>query len=147
MNHERDAALGRFAELGFTGVEVYLAELIPAIEMAWADGEVQANERALLEAYCEALVNELNRQAGARLFSVGRARKHLQHLLRRRLTPPERGAALWALRVWSKGPSGHLMRQRIVEWSEAVAAVDGSPVWDTRELFWLQSVKRTLDVV
>ncbi len=147
MNEERDAAVKVFSSLGFKGPGVYLAELIPAIEMAWADGLVQPNERALLEAYCETLVKSLNQQAGANLFSVGLALKTLDRMLDHRMSPSQRQGALWALRIWSKGPMGHLMRKRIVEWSEAVAAVDGAPVWDTRELFWLQTIKRTLELV
>jgi len=34
----------------------------------------------------------------------------------------------------------------MVEWAEAVAAVDGSPVLDSRELFWLQRVRTVLEV-
>lgn len=130
--------------LGFRGPEIYLAELIPAVEMAWADGEIQANELAILEAYCEALVESLNRQVGARLFNLGRALTRLKALTQRRLTPAQREVALLALRTLSEVTAGHETRKRIVQWSEAVAAVDGSPVWDTRELFWLQRIRRSL---
>ena len=37
------------------------------------------------------------------------------------------------------------MRGGMLEWAEAVAAVDGSPVWDNRELFWLQTMKQNLE--
>jgi len=130
--------------LGFRGPEIYLAELIPAVEMAWADGEIQANELAILEAYCEALVESLNRQVGARLFNLGRALPRLKGLPLGRLTPARRELALVALCTLSQGTRGDETRKRILQWSEAVAAVDGSPVWDTRELFWLQRIRRSL---
>jgi hypothetical protein len=67
-------------------------------------------------------------------------------LTQRRLTPDQRLKALKALKQWSgTGASGEEMRSGMLEWAEAVAAVDGSPVWDTRELFWLQTMKRTLE--
>jgi hypothetical protein len=112
--------------------------------MAWADGEIQANELAILEAYCEALVESLNQQVGARLFDLRRALSRLEVLTRKRLTPAQREQALVALRTLSQGTRGDETRRRIVQWAEAVAAVDGSPVWDTRELFWLQHLRRSL---
>jgi len=144
MNPQRKAALEQLMALGFRGPEIYLAELIPAVEMAWADGEIQANELAILEAYCEALVESLNQQVGARLFDLRRALSRLEVLTRKRLTPAQREQALVALRTLSQGPRGDETRRRIVQWAEAVAAVDGSPVWDTRELFWLQHLRRSL---
>lgn len=140
----REKAVQRLRSLGFEGADLYLADLIPAVEMAWADGQVQANERAVLEAFCETLVESLNRRAGARLFTVERARRRLERLLERRLGPAERQAALLAVAQLSEGVVGADRRKRMIEWAEAVAAVDGSPVWDARELFWLERVRSTL---
>lgn len=148
MTNETDRALQALATLGFKGRDVYLAELIPAVEMAWADGEIQPNERAMLESYCEALVDRLNAQAGATFFTLRRALTLLDLLSQRRLWPAERQAALIALKSWAgPGMNGEQMRKRMLEWSEAVAAVAGKPVWDTRELFWLQAMKRSFAVV
>jgi hypothetical protein len=72
MHTETERALHDLGSLGFKGLDVYAAELIPAVEMAWADGEIQRQERALLNAYCEALTDYLNLQAGARLFRLSR---------------------------------------------------------------------------
>lgn len=140
------AARRKLARLGITGPDVHLAELIPAVEMAWADGSVQPHERALLEAYCDHLVDHLNAVAGVRVFSGRRARAVLEHLLERRLTPHERQEALLALKLLAGRTShGVLMLRRSIEWVEAVAAVAGHPVWDARELLWLQSILRTLE--
>lgn len=127
------------ASLGLRGTDTYFAELIPAAEMAWADGVVQPNERALLEAYASELVERLNREAMAPAFTGARAQAMLARLLSRRMRPYERHAALRALSSRSME-----VKRRMIGWMEAVAAVDGQPVWDTRELFWLQAVKRTL---
>ncbi|MFZ5440269.1 MAG: hypothetical protein ACOZQL_09690 [Myxococcota bacterium] len=144
---ERKLALERLRALGFQGPDVYFAELVPAVEMAWADGVVQPNEQAVLEAYAQTLVDALNEQAGANLFTLARALAWLSRLTRRRLSPHERGWALESVRLLSAGPQGTKLRKRVVEWCEAVAAVDGSPVWDARELFWLQRVRTALELV
>ncbi|MBL9038687.1 MAG: hypothetical protein JNG84_09255 [Archangium sp.] len=147
MNAETDEALRVLATLGFTGSDVYLAELIPVVEMAWADGAISPGERAMLEARCEAVVERLNTQCGARLFTLGKALKVLDQLTRRRLTPAQRVEALQALRtLWSSWHSEETLRSNLLTWAEAVATVDGEPEWDSRELFWLQTMKRNLPV-
>ncbi|MDP2274369.1 MAG: hypothetical protein Q8N23_04725 [Archangium sp.] len=146
MDPDKEKALHDLAGLGFKGRDVYLAELLPVVEMAWADGVIAPNERALLEAYCEQLTERLNRQAGAQFFGLTRALLVLDRLTERRLSPAERLTALKALKTWSgRSSSGEELRSGMLEWAAAVAAVDGSPVWDTRELFWLQTMKRTLE--
>lgn len=151
MNHahhvDREELTRRLRTLGFKGSAVYLVELVIAVEMAWADGEVQPNERALLEAYCEALVEQLNATAGARLFTTRQALDTLARLLRRRLRPYEREWVLDCVRRMSAGRTGDLTRKRVMQWCEAIGAVDGSPVWDARELFWLQRVRTVLEAV
>lgn len=146
MNSERDKSVKWFANLGLRGVELSFAEMLPAVEMAWADGCVQPNEQAMLTSYCETLVRQVNERAGAELVRRPDALARLEKLLSRRLLPAEREGSLWALRIWTKGPTGRAIRKRIVEWSEAVAVVDGSPLIDPREQFWLATVKRTLEV-
>lgn len=143
-----ERALQDLSDLGFEGSDVYLAEIIPAVEMAWCDGVIEAEERATLEAYCEEITGRLNREAQAPFFTQGRALTLLDLLSARRLWPAERQAALRALKAWSgKGPGGATMRRRIVAWAEAVAAVAGQPAWDTRELFWLQTMRRNFELV
>lgn len=142
----RTHALERLQTLGLQGDDVSLAELIPAVEMAWADGEVQPNERAVLEAYAQSLVETLPAPPGGRRLTLARALAWLTQWTRRRLAPHERRQALESVRLLSAHPGGAAMRKRVVEWCEAVAAVDGSPVWDAREVLWLQRVRATLDL-
>jgi hypothetical protein len=147
MNQHVEQALCDLKGLGFKGRDVYLAELILITEMAWADGNIQPNERALLEAFCETLTERLNRDAGAPFFSLRHAFLILDRLSARRLTPDDRLRALRAVRLLSgTSTKGEAMRQELLQWATAVAAVDGSPVWDTRELFWLETMKRHLGV-
>ncbi|MBL8954817.1 MAG: hypothetical protein JNK82_28830, partial [Myxococcaceae bacterium] len=101
-------------------------------------------ERALLEAYADALVEHLNHEARARLFTGARARIVLDRLLSRRLNPTERAIALRALGAHAQTHDSQ--RRRMLEWTEAVAAVSGHPVWDSRELFWLDELRAAFHV-
>jgi len=146
MTPETESALHDLATLGFKGRDVYLAELIPVVEMAWADGVIAPNERALPEVFRECATERPNLPARAAFLSLARTLLVMDRLTQRRLTPSERLSALKALKRWSgTGGSGDEMRAGMLRWAEAVAAVDGSPVWDTRELFWLQTMKRQLE--
>lgn len=148
MDVDLERALQDLSDLGFEGSDVYLAEIIPAVAMALADGVIQPEERTMLEAYCEDITGRLNRQAQATFFTQRRALALLDSVSARRLGPAERQAALRALKAWSgSGPRGAEMRQRIIQWAEAVGAVAGRPVWDTRELFWLQTIRRNFELV
>jgi hypothetical protein len=147
MNTTIELALAQLASLGFRGRDSYLAELIPVVEMAWADGTIQPDERALLESYCQELTGRLNEQAGANLFSYRRALLLLKSLTQKRLSPAERQMALNALGVLAdRNAMGAQMRERMIEWALAVGSIAGRPAWDTRELFWLQTMKRNFDV-
>lgn len=145
MNQAKEEALQELGTLGFRGRDVYLAELIVAVEMAWADGEIQPEERSMLEAYCEDLVLRLNRHAGAHFFTLSRALTLLDRLSRQRLRPVDRQRALAAIKTWiGVTPAADEMRNRMIDWAAAVAVTGGWPRWDTRELFWLQTLKREL---
>lgn len=143
---DRAHSMEALRSLGLPGSDIFMAELVLASEMAWADGVLQPNEKAMLHAYCEELVEQLNRQAGARLFTMRHALRTLQRGLARRLRPHERELILECVRSISTGSSGAGLRRRAVQWCEAVAALDGSPVWDAGELFWLQRLRAALEV-
>ncbi|MBX7097192.1 MAG: hypothetical protein K1X89_05750 [Myxococcaceae bacterium] len=145
MTTEREAAKRALRALGLQGPDVYWAELIPVVETAWADGVVQPNERALLDAYVETVAAWLNACCQVPLFSVRQGRAVLERLLEARLPPHRRWAALRALRALTADTRAGLQtRARVLEWAEAVAAVDGRPVWDARELFWIQALRSNL---
>lgn len=139
-----EAATERLKALGFEGQDLYLAELIPLVEMAKADGVVEPNERALLEAFAIRQVRELNAQASSPVFDLDRALDLLRSLLERRLLPHERQAAILALKDWWQATGQFpAARQRVLDWARAVATVSGRPALDTRELFWLRNLSRS----
>ena len=89
-------------------------------------------------------MEQLNHEARARLFLGARARAVLERLLSRRLNTTERAIALCALGTHAQAK--HSLRRRMLEWTEAVAAVSGHPVWDSRELFWLDELYAAFNV-
>ena len=99
MDSEIEAAVRDLAAMGFKGHDVYLAELIPVVELAWADGQIEPNERALLESYCAALTDRLNRAAGAPFFRLGHTLRVLDRLTQRRLSPAQRMVSVCALKA------------------------------------------------
>ena len=141
MTMEREQALRELEGLGFRGRDIYLAELIPVVAMAWSDGKIEPNERALLVAYAETLTLRLNDHSGAAFFKLERTLEVLEQLCERPLSPAQRLVALRALKVWAgPGLTGVEMRSEMLSWAQAVAAVGGSPVWDSRETEWLQTI-------
>lgn len=145
MTTERELAKRALRDLGLEGPDVYWAELIPVVETAWADGVIQPNERALLEAYVETVAGWLNACCQVPLFSVRQGRALLARLSAGRLPPHLRWKALRAVRALTGGTrAGRQTRARVLEWSEAIAAVDGRPVFDSSELFWLQALRSNL---
>lgn len=146
MNSATERARRDLGCLGLRGRDIHLAELVPAIEMAWADGEIGPSERTLLEAYCEALTSRLNHEGHAGVFLLARNLLVLDRLTQRRLSPSQRLRVLSALSALKgRGVSAAQMNQRMFEWAEAVAAVEGSPVWDVRELLWIETMRRNLE--
>ncbi|MBL8956391.1 MAG: hypothetical protein JNK82_36795 [Myxococcaceae bacterium] len=137
MTPSREAAVNELVELGFAGDELELAELLLVCEMAWADGEVQPVERYLLERYCDELVELVNARGPAVPLTHEQARRQLDRLLRRRLSPGQRRRALDALRtLWNTAPRGEVTRNRTLEWATAVADSEGEPRWHPGEEHW-----------
>lgn len=81
-------------EHGITGSEVYLLELVPLIEMAWADGEPRPAEVKLLYEFALRRLAELDEIAGLDVLTADQVNAFLDRYLS---TPPDR-AALRALR-------------------------------------------------
>lgn len=133
MNLTRESALETLRRLGFSAHEVELAELIPACEMAWADGHVDPAERFLVEVYADRLVDALTARSGP-CPTHGRARSVVNRLLKHRLSPRQRRLALRALEVLcGDSPAA---RHRMLEWATAVADIAGEPAWHRAEERW-----------
>ena len=59
-----DDAIAELEGFGITGAQIYLIDLIPLIEMIWADGKAQDSEVSILADYSKAHVKHINQLAG-----------------------------------------------------------------------------------
>lgn len=83
MHESWKAARARLAAAGIGADDAYFAPLIPLVDVAMADGEVQPEEAAQLEREARELVGRLNAEAGYAAFSVERALEVLMKLRRK----------------------------------------------------------------
>jgi len=89
----RRAALEILRRHGIEGAQVYLIDVIPLIEMIWADGKAQESEIHIFEQYLERHVALVNEMAGYQLLALGEARAFVLRFLQER-PPPELLASL-----------------------------------------------------
>ncbi len=83
----RQEAIDQLRLCGIEGTEVYLIDIIPLIEMIWADGRAQEAEIELLADFLKRHVNHINRIAGCKLLSLKSAKKFALRFLRKRPDP------------------------------------------------------------
>ena len=83
----RRDVLERLARFGVRGNDVYLVDTIPLLEMIWADGVVQPEETALLDAFLTKHVAHLNSLAGEEVLSLEQARAFVARFTRERPDP------------------------------------------------------------
>lgn len=83
----RAEALHRLARFGIRGAEAYLVDLVPLIEMIWADGDAQPEEVEELLGYVHRHVRRLNDVAGYTMLKEADARAFVQRFLRERPDP------------------------------------------------------------
>jgi hypothetical protein len=83
----RKEAVKALQEFGITGEQVYLIDLIPLIEIMWADGQTQKGEVAVLENYIEKHVNHVNHLAGCQILSFQMARDFAEQFIKERPSP------------------------------------------------------------
>ena len=70
-----------------TGAQVYLIDLIPLIEMIWADGKAQGAEVSLLADYLKKHVKHINDMAGYQALSLDEAIAFVRKFLKNRPDP------------------------------------------------------------
>jgi len=129
----RPEALERLERHGIEGPDVYLLDLVPLIEMMWADGLVQSPELDLFEHFLAGHVESINAMAEARILSLERAQRFAHRFLDNRpdqklldemceLVPPVRLNS-------SDAPRNEALRKEIVEWCLDIGAacVTGYP--------------------
>ena len=75
-----DDAIAELERFGITGAQIYLIDLIPLIEMIWADGKAQDAEVSILADYLKAHVKHINQQADYKALSMAEAKKFVKKL-------------------------------------------------------------------
>ncbi len=83
----RKDALEKLSEFGITGANVYLIDIIPLVEMIWADGHAQDSEVAILENYLEKHVAHVNELAGYEFLTLDEAKAFLTRFVQNRPNP------------------------------------------------------------
>ena len=59
-----EEAIEELEHFGISGAQIYLIDLIPLIEMIWADGKAQDAEVSILDDYLKKHVKHINSTAG-----------------------------------------------------------------------------------
>jgi hypothetical protein len=80
-------AVERLKRFGINGPELYLIDVIPLIEMIWADGKNQAKEVELLDDFLVRHVERVNKKAQTQVLSADHARAFSRRYLEIRPDP------------------------------------------------------------
>jgi hypothetical protein len=80
----RQEALARLNEFGIQGEHIYLIDVIPLIEMIWADGYQQTSEVAIFKDYLHHHVDRLNRLVGYQMITMASAEAFITRFLQQR---------------------------------------------------------------
>ena len=83
----RGKALEELEKFGIKGNDVYFIDIIPLIEMIWADGQAQDGEMAIFNEFLQKHVKHLNKLAGFEAFTVNDARKFVARFFKKRPSP------------------------------------------------------------
>lgn len=80
----REQAIRKLRQYGISGAEVYLIDLIPLIEMMWADESIQRTELIVFESYLNEHISRVNAAAGHDVLDRGTAESFVQRFLQTR---------------------------------------------------------------
>jgi hypothetical protein len=83
----RREALEELRRHGVEGADVYLMDIIPLIEMIWADGRAQPGEIDILEVFLQQHIARLNRMSGYKVLTMAQARRFVDRFLTSRPDP------------------------------------------------------------
>jgi hypothetical protein len=148
----RPEAVERLAQHGIVGSDVYLLDLLPLIEMMWADGLVQDPEMDLLDAFVAEHVDAINQMSGTPILSVEQARRFSSRFLQERPEArlmDELRALIPPVRLSSSDVAGNdARREAIIEWCLDIgsACVDAYP-YEQRDRFKRSEKDRFLAIV
>ncbi len=83
----RQEAVNELKKYGITGAQIYLIDLIPLIEIIWADGHAQAGEVSILDNYLQKHVEHINEIAGTEVLTFDKALAFVQRFVNERPDP------------------------------------------------------------
>jgi|SaaInlStandDraft_1057018.scaffolds.fasta_scaffold09644_2 hypothetical protein len=58
---EFQEAVAKLENLGIKGTHIYLIDLLPLIDLMWADGVIQDNEKVIFEVYTQKRIDVINK--------------------------------------------------------------------------------------
>ena len=144
------AAQKELGKLGIQGSEVHLLDVVPLLEMGWADGKFQNEEMEEVQYFVHEHIDRINRRAGEPVLSWEDGDRFLQRFTLER--PPE-----WLMRrLTSLVPQvslasdddelNHARKQAILGGCLDVGqAASGLGRFNPSEKAWYAEVARTLD--
>ena len=148
----RPEAVDRLAQHGIEAPDIYLLDLLPLIEMIWADGLLQSPEMTLLDEFVADHVTAINQLSGAEILSVAHARRFAWRFLKER--PDQRLMAelrslIPPIRLSSSDADGNDARRRaIIEWCLDIgSACVASYPYGVRERFKSAEKRRFLSIL
>jgi hypothetical protein len=83
----REQAIEDLTMYGIKEPYTYLLDVIPLIEMIWADGEVHESELAILNEYLHKRVQQINEMAGYKVMDVQDAQAFANQFIQQRPLP------------------------------------------------------------
>ncbi len=83
----RAEAVEELENYGIKGPFLYLIDIIPLIEMIWADGNAQDSEVEIFDKYLEKHVKWVNTQAGFQALTFSNAKAFADGFLKKRPSP------------------------------------------------------------
>ncbi|GAB6909856.1 conserved hypothetical protein [Desulfosarcina cetonica] len=84
---DRQDALDFLASLGIENEKIYLIDLVPLIEMIWADGKIQPGELVILKIWIHKHAAQINQMAGYKIIRLSDAMEFAQRFLIRQPKP------------------------------------------------------------
>lgn len=84
----REEAITELEKYGISGKDFYLVDIIPLIEMIWADGKAQEGELKILVQFLKNHVKKVNENAGFDFLTIENAKDFALKFLKKR---PEKG--------------------------------------------------------
>lgn len=122
----REDALEMLAEHGICGAAIYLVDVIPLVDMMWADGQAQGQESKLLGAFMQQHIDSINRLAGTQILTSEDGAAFLRRFSDARPSPRVLStleAMIPQVRHASSDTDGNAgSRRRILEWCLDIGA-------------------------